>query len=52
MARPGGKLLGSRAVRACAADNAVPVIDFPAGERKHLIAEEYLRTHSVGPACS
>jgi len=25
------------------------VIDCTAGERKHLIAEEYLRTHSVGP---
>ncbi len=32
-----------------AADNAVPVIDCTAGERKHLIAEEYLRTHPVGP---
>jgi len=39
----------ARRVRAWAADNAVPVIDCPAGERKHLIAEEYLRTHSVGP---
>src|SRR6266496_445192 len=38
-----------RRVRAWAADNAVPVIDCTAGERKHLIAEEYLRTHSVGP---
>ena len=25
------------------------MIDCTAGERKHLIAEEYLRTHSVGP---
>jgi hypothetical protein len=25
------------------------VIDCTAGERKHLIAEEYLRTHPVGP---
>jgi hypothetical protein len=39
----------ARRVRAWAADNAVPVIDCKAGERKHLIAEEYLRTHSVGP---
>jgi hypothetical protein len=39
----------ARRVRAWAADNAVPVIDCPAGERKHLVAEEYLRTHSVGP---
>ena len=39
----------ARRVRAWAADNAVPVIDCKAGERKHLIAEEYLRTRSVGP---
>ena len=39
----------ARRVRAWAADNTVPVIDCTAGERKHLIAEEYLRTHSVGP---
>src|SRR5260370_18359151 len=39
----------ARRVRAWAAGNAVPVIDCAAGERKHLIAEEYLRTHSVGP---
>ena len=39
----------ARRVRAWAADNAAPVIDCTAGERKHLIAEEYLRTHSVGP---
>ena len=39
----------ARRVRAWAAGNAVPVIDCPAGERKHLIAEEYLRTHSAGP---
>ena len=37
----------ARRVRAWAADNAVPVIDCPAGERKHLIAEEYLQTHTV-----
>jgi hypothetical protein len=39
----------ARRVRAWAADNAVPVIDCTAGERKHLVAEEYLRTRSVGP---
>src|SRR5258708_36049080 len=39
----------ARRVRAWAAGNAVPVIDCAAGERKHLIAEEYLRTHSAGP---
>jgi hypothetical protein len=39
----------ARRVRAWAADNAVPVIDCTAGERKHLIAEEYLHAHSVGP---
>ena len=39
----------ARRVRAWAADTAVPLIDGTAGERKHLVAEEYLRTHSVGP---
>lgn len=40
----------SRRVRKWAAVNAVPVIDCKAGERKHLIAEEYLRDHpSIGP---
>ena len=39
----------ARRVRAWAGANGVPVIDCKAGERKHLIAEEYLRTHSVGP---
>ena len=39
----------ARRVRAWAADNAVPVIDCTAGERKHLVAEEYLRAHAVGP---
>ena len=38
----------ARRVRAWAVGNTVPVIDCKAGERKHLIAEEYLRTHSVG----
>jgi hypothetical protein len=42
----------ARRVRAWAADNAVPVIDCPAGERKHLVAEEYLRTHAADRACS
>ena len=37
----------ARRVRAWAADNAVSVIDCTAGERKHLIAGKYLRTHSV-----
>ena len=39
----------ARRVRAWAAADGVPVIDCIAGERKHLIAEEYLRTHSAGP---
>jgi hypothetical protein len=39
----------ARRVRAWAADNDVPVLDCTAGERKHLVAEEYLRTHAVGP---
>ncbi len=39
----------ARRVQAWAADNAVPVIDCKAGERKHLIAGEYLRTHSARP---
>jgi hypothetical protein len=38
----------ARRVRAWAAANEVPVIDCKAGERKHLIAEEYLDTHLVG----
>jgi len=39
----------ARRVRAWAAGNVVPVLDGTAGERRHLIAEEYLRTHSAGP---
>ena len=39
----------SRRVRAWAKANDVPVIDCKAGERKHLIAEEYLAEHAVGP---
>ena len=38
----------ARRVKAWAAANGVPVIDCKAGERKHLIAEEYLATHQVG----
>jgi hypothetical protein len=37
----------ARRVKAWAAANGVPVIFFKAGERKHLIAEEYLETHVV-----
>ena len=39
----------ARRVKAWAAANGVPVVDCKAGERKHLIAEEYLGTHAVGP---
>jgi hypothetical protein len=38
----------SRRVRAWATANQIPVIDCGRGERKHLIAEEYLATHTVG----
>ena len=38
----------ARRVRASAAAHNIPVIDCAAGERKHLIAEEYLREHTVG----
>jgi len=37
----------ARRVKAWAAANGVPVIFCKAGERKHLIAEEYLETHVV-----
>lgn len=37
----------SRRVRAWANANGVPVIDCGRGERKHLIAEDYLATHAV-----
>ena len=37
----------ARRVKAWAAANGVPVIYCTAGERKHLIAEEYLATHEV-----
>jgi hypothetical protein len=36
-------------VRGWAAAKGVTVTDCEAGERKHLIAEEYLSTHDVGP---
>src|SRR4029450_2288910 len=39
----------SRRVRGFARAHGIPVIDCRRGERKHLIAEEYLATHSVGP---
>ena len=39
----------ARRVRAWAGANGVPVIDCRNGERKHLIAEEYLAAHAVGP---
>jgi hypothetical protein len=37
----------ARRVKAWAAANDVPVIYCTAGQRKHLIAEEYLKTHAV-----
>jgi hypothetical protein len=39
----------ARRVRASARAHGIPVIDCGRDERKHLIAEEYLREHSVGP---
>jgi hypothetical protein len=42
----------ARQVKAWAAANGVPVIYCKAGERKHLIAEEYLATHEVGTGVS
>jgi hypothetical protein len=38
----------ARRVRASAQAHGIPVIDCTADERKHRIAEEYLREHSVG----
>jgi hypothetical protein len=38
----------ARRVKAWASANGVPVIYCKAGQRKHLIAEEYLDTHQVG----
>jgi hypothetical protein len=37
----------ARRVKAWAAANGIPLIFCTAGERKHLIAEEYLETHAV-----
>ncbi|HXZ72521.1 MAG TPA: hypothetical protein VEH31_16840, partial [Streptosporangiaceae bacterium] len=39
----------ARRVKAWAAANQVPLMYCTAGQRKHLIAEEYLETHSVQP---
>jgi hypothetical protein len=39
----------ARRVKAWAATNGVPLIFCKAGERKHLIAEEYLEENSVAP---
>src|SRR5215471_9103968 len=39
----------ARRVRAWAAANGVPLIFCTAGQRKHLIAEEYLETRVVSP---
>ena len=39
----------ARRVRASAAAHGIPVIDCGRGERKHLIAQEYLADHTVGP---
>src|SRR5207244_3040443 len=39
----------ARRVRAFATAKGIPVIDCTAEERKHRIAEEYLREHAVGP---
>jgi hypothetical protein len=38
----------ARRVRASAAAHGIPVIDCTADQRKHRIAEEYLREHQVG----
>ena len=38
----------ARRLKAWANANGVPVIYCKAGQRKHLIAEEYLATHEVG----
>jgi hypothetical protein len=39
----------ARRVRAFARANGIEVIDCTRDQRKHRIAEDYLRTHSVGP---
>lgn len=38
----------ARRVRTSAAAHGIPVIDCKSDERKHLIAEDYLREHTVG----
>jgi hypothetical protein len=38
----------ARRVRGWAKANRVPVIDCPAGERKHRVADDYLGDHTVG----
>jgi hypothetical protein len=38
----------ARRVRAFAKAEGIPIIDCERGERKHLIAEEYLATHQMG----
>lgn len=42
----------ARRVRASATAHAIPVIDCKADQRKHPIAEDYLREHPVGVGCS
>ena len=42
----------ARRVRAYAKAEGIPILDCERGERKHLIAEEYLATHQVGRGCS
>ena len=39
----------ARRVRAWAGANGIPVIDCKADQRKHLIAQDYLREQAVGP---
>lgn len=46
LARLAGRF--GRRVRAYAKAEGIPVIDCDRGERKHLIAEEYLASHDVG----
>jgi hypothetical protein len=42
----------ARRVRASAAAHGISVIDCTAEQRKHRIAEDFLREHSVGVVCS
>jgi len=46
LARLAGRF--GRRIRAFAKAKGIPLIDCERGERKHLIAEEYLATHDVG----